>query len=115
MRRGDVSGVQVEPTVEIIGDLVHVHPLVLQTTLEAKKRENIAFISDAVMDSQQLDQKIKPALLSLSGGRFSEVSRLLAGTRIASWRYPRTESACAWPELPSWLEAACRSWKSSDT
>jgi len=43
----------VEPTVEIIGDLVHVHPLAIQLALQSKNRDKIAFITDAIMDGGQ--------------------------------------------------------------
>jgi N-acetylglucosamine-6-phosphate deacetylase len=37
------------PTVELIGDTVHVHPLTLQLTIDYKSND-IALISDAIMD-----------------------------------------------------------------
>jgi len=40
----------VEPSVEIIGDLIHVHPLAIQLALQCKNRDKIAFITDAIMD-----------------------------------------------------------------
>jgi len=39
-----------EPSVEIIGDLVHVHPLAIQLALQSKNHKKIAFITDAIMD-----------------------------------------------------------------
>ncbi|XP_065176076.1 N-acetylglucosamine-6-phosphate deacetylase-like [Sycon ciliatum] len=36
------------PTVELIGDLAHVHPLTVKCTLSARHPSNIAFISDAI-------------------------------------------------------------------
>ena len=38
----------VEPTIELIGDLLHVAPLALQLALNAKARSATAFITDAV-------------------------------------------------------------------
>jgi len=39
-----------EPSVEIIGDLIHVHPLAIQLALQSKDHKKIAFITDAIMD-----------------------------------------------------------------
>jgi len=41
----------VEPSVEMIGDLVHVHPLALKLALVSKDNKKIAFISDAIMEA----------------------------------------------------------------
>ncbi len=38
------------PSVELVGDLAHVHPLVLSATLAARAPASIAFCTDAVMD-----------------------------------------------------------------
>jgi len=67
-----------EPTVEIIGDFVHVHPLAVQLALSTKKHDNIAFITDAIID-KQVDKPINYA------GRMLEISNdktkvLLKGT-----------------------------------
>jgi len=40
----------VEPSVEIIGDFIHVHPLVVHLALQTKNRNNICFITDAIAD-----------------------------------------------------------------
>jgi N-acetylglucosamine-6-phosphate deacetylase len=40
----------IEPSVEIIGDFVHVHPLVVQLALQTKNIEKICFITDAIAD-----------------------------------------------------------------
>lgn len=39
-----------EPTIELIGDLQHVHPLPLITALNAKRHSHVAFITDSIMD-----------------------------------------------------------------
>jgi len=39
-----------EPTIELIGDFEHVHPLALTLALASKDHKKIAFITDAIMD-----------------------------------------------------------------
>uniref|UniRef100_A0A6B2L667 Amidohydrolase-related domain-containing protein n=1 Tax=Arcella intermedia TaxID=1963864 RepID=A0A6B2L667_9EUKA len=39
-----------EPSIELIGDFIHVHPLLIHTTLNSKNRNKIVFISDAILD-----------------------------------------------------------------
>eukprot|EP01117_Protostelium_nocturnum_P006224 TRINITY_DN2245_c0_g1_i3.p1 TRINITY_DN2245_c0_g1~~TRINITY_DN2245_c0_g1_i3.p1 ORF type:complete len:385 (-),score=136.90 TRINITY_DN2245_c0_g1_i3:121-1275(-) len=57
----------VEPTIEVVGDLLHVHPLVIQLILKVKNWRNIAFITDSFLEPD--------ASSSVSyGGRELEVS-----------------------------------------
>eukprot|EP01111_Echinosteliopsis_oligospora_P008108 TRINITY_DN2355_c0_g1_i1.p1 TRINITY_DN2355_c0_g1~~TRINITY_DN2355_c0_g1_i1.p1 ORF type:complete len:420 (-),score=112.26 TRINITY_DN2355_c0_g1_i1:24-1283(-) len=46
----DYAGLPV-PTIEIVADMVHIHPLTFGAVLAGRKRENIACITDAVLDS----------------------------------------------------------------
>lgn len=40
----------VEPSVEIIGDFIHAHPMVVHLALTTKRIEKICFITDAIAD-----------------------------------------------------------------
>jgi len=40
-----------EPSIELIGDLVHLHPMTIQLALSSKNKSMITFITDAVADS----------------------------------------------------------------
>jgi len=57
-----------EPTIEVVGDLLHVHPLVIQLILKAKDWSKIAFITDSFLEPSA-DHSIS------YGGRQLEVSR----------------------------------------
>ncbi|PRP83165.1 N-acetylglucosamine-6-phosphate deacetylase-like [Planoprotostelium fungivorum] len=59
----------VEPTVEVVGDLLHVHPLVIQLILKAKHWSKIAFITDSFLEPSA-DHSIS------YGGRQLEVARV---------------------------------------
>lgn len=55
-----------EPTIELVGDLQHVHPVPLLTALSAKRHTHIAFITDSIMDCEAAHLKAgeKPASVS---------------------------------------------------
>jgi N-acetylglucosamine-6-phosphate deacetylase len=57
----------VEPTIEFIGDLLHLHPLVIQVILSSKNHNKIACVTDAI-----LEESAKEATYC---GRSLEVSR----------------------------------------
>lgn len=46
----------VEPSVEIIGDFIHVHPLVVHLALQVKNKKKVCFITDAIADCHNRDQ-----------------------------------------------------------
>ena len=45
----------IEPTIEFIGDLQHLHPLVVQLILNSKDHNKIACITDAVLEPGATD------------------------------------------------------------
>lgn len=55
-------------TVELIGDLIHVHPLALTLALRGKNNDNIAFISDSIIED-------KVGTVKFYGGRQIEVNQ----------------------------------------
>ncbi len=57
----------IEPTIEIVGDMVHLHPLVMQLVFAAKDKTKIAIVTDALMEPA-------PCKRGLYGGREVEVS-----------------------------------------
>eukprot|EP01125_Pyxidicula_operculata_P002949 TRINITY_DN1293_c0_g1_i2.p1 TRINITY_DN1293_c0_g1~~TRINITY_DN1293_c0_g1_i2.p1 ORF type:complete len:201 (+),score=32.11 TRINITY_DN1293_c0_g1_i2:137-739(+) len=58
------------PTIEMIGDLMHVHPLGLHLAFLSKGYNSIAFVSDAIMDvEQEIGSRVNYC------GRFIELSK----------------------------------------
>lgn len=55
----------VEPSIEIIGDFIHVHPLVVQMALQLKNPEKICFITDAIADHN--DKNYRTQSISMNG------------------------------------------------
>lgn len=55
----------VEPSIEIIGDFVHVHPLVVQMAMQLKNPEKICFITDAIADHN--DKNFRTQSISMNG------------------------------------------------
>ena len=46
---GKYDGIQ-SPTVELIGDLLHVSPLALKAVVAAREVEDVAFVTDAIAE-----------------------------------------------------------------
>jgi len=63
----------IEPSVEIIGDFIHVHPIVVHHALQTKNLEKVCFITDAIGDHNDKYQHSHP--ITMNGTRLSITDR----------------------------------------
>jgi len=58
----------IEPTVEVVGDMMHLHPFVMQLILSSKNHKNISWVTDALLEPN-------PTSSVTYGGRELEVKQ----------------------------------------
>jgi len=68
------------PTIEVIGDLVHVHPLPLKLAIDTRGNE-LAIITDAIMDNTAIGTRNYAGIVTMSQ-RDRTLTRLFIGGEV---------------------------------